>query len=133
MNGVDDEPLVLVVERDGPARELALHFLRELGCRVECAADGASGWQRTEELQPTLVITEILIPKLDGLALCRRIKSTDATKHVRVLVISMLAATGRARDAGADGFLIKPISEMRLAAEVERIVPATAADLQERA
>lgn len=121
------ERVALVVEREGHARELEACFLRELGLRVEVAADGATGLEKAQQLHPDLVLSEILIPKLDGLALCRKLKSTQATKDIPVLVVSVLSATSRARDAGADGFLLKPISQERLAGEVTRLVfPARA-------
>src|SRR5262245_56929043 len=71
----------LVVERDSHARELEATFLRALGLAVELAADGAAAWERAQELLPDLVVTEILVPRLDGLALCRRIKTSQATRH----------------------------------------------------
>jgi CheY-like chemotaxis protein len=125
--------MALVVDREGQARELAAHFLRQLGWRVEIAGDGATALERAQQLNPDLVISEILIPKLDGLALCRQMKSAPATQHISVLVVSMLSATARAREAGADGFLLKPISQERLASEVTRLVPPPPAKVEEQA
>ena len=76
MTRTSGERRVLVAERDSHARELEACFLRELGLVVEFAADGPSAWEKTQQLLPDLVVTEVLIPKLDGLALCRRVKGT---------------------------------------------------------
>jgi CheY-like chemotaxis protein len=114
--------VVLIVERDCHARELEAHFLREIGLRVELASDGASAWDKALRLRPDLLVTDILVPKLDGLALCRRIKTSRETKDVPVVVVSVLAASSRAREAGADGFLLKPISQDRLVAEATRLI-----------
>jgi two-component system response regulator MprA len=65
-------------------------------------------------LTPAIIITEILVPKLDGLALCRRLRATAETKDIPVLVFSLLAAESRALEAGADTFLRKPLAEHRL-------------------
>jgi CheY-like chemotaxis protein len=65
-------------------------------------------------LRPAIIITEILVPKLDGLALCRQLKATVETRDIPVLVFSLLAAEGRAREAGASAFLKKPLAEHRL-------------------
>ena len=120
--GEQAQRVALVVERQGHARELEACFLRELGLRVELAEDGATGLEKAQRLHPDLVLSEILMPKLDGLALCRKLKSAQETKDIPVLVVSVLSATSRARDAGADGFLLKPISQERLASEVTRLV-----------
>ena len=65
-------------------------------------------------LKPAIVITEILVPGLDGLALCHQLKTTEETKHIPVVVFSVLAAEARAREAGAEAFLRKPLAEHRL-------------------
>jgi CheY-like chemotaxis protein len=106
--------LVLVVERDPHVRELEAHFLDQAGCSLQFAEDGQAAFDLARQLQPDVVITEILVPKLDGLALCRRLKEDPATRGISVLVFSILAAGGRAREAGADAFLTKPLAERRL-------------------
>jgi len=78
------------------------------------AVDGRAALERAKEILPDILITEILLPKLDGLALCRQIKSDPRTAGVTVLVFSILAATSRAEEAGADAFLMKPLEEERL-------------------
>jgi two-component system response regulator MprA len=106
--------VILCVERDPFVRDLESYFLTEAGFGVTFAEDGLQALQLARELHPTIVITEILVPKLDGLALCRRLKSDPATKDIAVLVFSLLAAEPRARDAGADAFLNKPLSAQEL-------------------
>lgn len=120
----------LIVEREGQARELEAHFLRELGLQVELADNGATALEKARQLHPELVLSEILIPKLDGLALCRKLKRERTTKDIPILLISVLSATSRARDAGADGFLLKPLSQGRLAEEVARLVPPAQAKVE---
>src|SRR5262245_14166711 len=110
--------LVLLAERDLHSRQLQASFLEEQDLAIEVASDGVSAFETVGRLQPDLVITEILLPKLDGLALCKRIKGSAETGAIPVLVVSILAASSRARDAGADGFLSKPLSQVRLMAEV---------------
>lgn len=113
---------VLLAERDLHARELQASFLEEQGLTVELASDGASALELAVRVQPDLVITEILLPRLDGLALCKRIKGSAELRHIPVLVVSILAASSRARDAGADAFLLKPLSQPRLVEEVGRLI-----------
>jgi CheY-like chemotaxis protein len=114
--------VILCVERDPFVRDLESYFLTEAGFGVTFVEDGLQALQLARELHPTIVITEILVPKLDGLALCRRLKSDPATKDIAVLVFSLLAAERRAHDAGADAFLIKPLSPQGLKDAVRRVL-----------
>lgn len=114
--------LILVVERDPHVRELEAYFLEEAGFAVEFTDDGVTALQRALDLKPDIVITEILVPKLDGLSLCRQLKKNESLAHVRVLIFSILAASQRAKEAGADAFLIKPLAEHTLVQTVRRLV-----------
>jgi CheY-like chemotaxis protein len=115
-------PVALLVERQSASRELTAQLLREQGFHVVVAADGAAGLETARRLRPVLVVTEILLAELDGLALCQRIK--EQAPATRVLLLSALSAAARARDTGADGFLSKPISHPKLAAAVGGLLPA---------
>lgn len=114
--------LILVVERDQHVRELEAHFLRLAGYSVEFATDGKAALEQARALRPVVVVTEILVPKLDGLALCRQLKADPQTCGIAVLVFSVLAASVRAREAGADAFLLKPLAEHRLLTTVEELL-----------
>jgi CheY-like chemotaxis protein len=121
-NTAADRALILVVERDPHVRELERFFLEEAGYSVEFAEDGLAALEQARTLEPQIVITEILVPRLDGLALCRKIKNDPATQHIAVLVFSILLAEGRAREAGADSFLRKPLAERRLVETVRELI-----------
>jgi CheY-like chemotaxis protein len=107
-------PSVLIVEGDAQARELARAFLMAEGHSVALAIDGAEALLRLGEAPPDVVITEIMVRKIDGLALCKRIKSDPATQHIKVVVFSIMAAMVRSREAGADDFLKKPLTQRKL-------------------
>ena len=113
---------VLVVDTDKHVRELLREFLGRAGLEVAFADDGVSALANVKARPPALVITEILLPKLDGLALCRAIKHAGATKAIPVLVLSILASGQRASEAGADGFSMKPLEERPLLQIVERLL-----------
>lgn len=114
--------LVLVVERDPHVRELEAHFLGKAGFEVDFADDGQAALDHARRVHPEVVLTEILVPKLDGLSLCRALKADPATRDIGILVFSMLAAGHRAREAGADAFLLKPLAEHRLIAAVQDLL-----------
>jgi CheY-like chemotaxis protein len=116
--------IILVVERDPHIRELEAHFLNEAGYSVGFEADGEGALQQARQNCPDIVITEILVPGLDGLALCRQLKADPQTRNIAVLVFSVLAAGGRAREAGADAFLRKPLSDHVLVDTVRQLLEA---------
>jgi DNA-binding response OmpR family regulator len=116
--------IILVVERDPHVRELERYFLEEAGYAVEFADDGAAALELARLVHPRIVITEILVPKLDGLALCRKLKEEPATRDITVLIFSLVLAADRARDAGADAFLRKPLAERRLVDTVRMLLAA---------
>jgi CheY-like chemotaxis protein len=114
--------LILVVERNPVVQRLERYFLEQPGFSVDFATDGRSALKRAQEIQPDLLVTEILVPELDGLSLCREIKSDPLTSHIIVLIFSHLHAEDRAMEAGADAFLVKPISEELLIKTVEKLM-----------
>jgi len=118
----DRSALILVVERNPLVQRLEKFFLEQAGYVVEFAADGLSALERARELRPTILVTEVLVPKLDGLSLCRQLKADPATRDTTVLIFSHLHAEQRAREAGADAFLIKPLNEERLIETVTRLI-----------
>lgn len=122
-----ERALVLVVERDPHVRELESFFLNEAGFTVDFAEDGISALETVRARRPAIIVTEIIVPKLDGLALCRKVKEDPSLAGTVVLVFSILAAQGRARDAGADAFLMKPLAERRLVETVKGLLAQRAA------
>jgi CheY-like chemotaxis protein len=122
--------IILVVDRDPHVRELEAHFLNQAGFSVEFAKDGDGALEAARKLVPEILITEILVPTLDGLALCRRLKADLRTRDISVLVFSILAAADRAREAGADAFLLKPLAEHTLVDTVRRLLEARTARIR---
>ena len=119
---VNPRALILVVERNPVVQRLERYFLEQAGYSVEFANDGLSALKQVQELLPQIVVTEILVPELDGLSLCRKIKENPLTSHILVLIFSHLHADDRALDAGADAFLVKPLAEELLIETVERLI-----------
>lgn len=114
--------IILVVERDPNVRELETYFLNEAGFTVDFASDGVEALERARALRPDIIISEVLVPKLDGLALCRTVKKDPDLCATVVLIFSILAVRQRAEDAGADAFLMKPLAERRLVDTVRQLL-----------
>jgi len=114
--------LILVVERNPAVQRLERFFLEQAGYSVEFASDGVLALARAQELLPKIMVTEILVPRLDGLSLCRALKSDPRTSSIVVLVFSHLHAEDRALEAGADAFIVKPIDEENLIDIVSKLL-----------
>ena len=114
--------LILVVERDPHVKKLERFFLEQAGYRVEFAEDGLQGLERARILMPRIIVTEIMLPRLDGLKVCRALKDDPATRRIAVLVFSILSAEDRALEAGADAFLLKPLDDARLVDTVTKLL-----------
>lgn len=115
---VDDEPEVL----DLIADLLALH---PRGFKLETATDGYEALIKVGAFKPSVLILDVRMPLLDGIQVCRRLKSDPATRHIRIIGI-----TGHPEsipdliDAGADACLEKPLAAQNVEREVERLLPA---------
>lgn len=110
-----------VVERDAHMRRLVAEFLAPLQCVVRFFDDGYSALDAVRREPPRLVVTDVLVPKLDGLTLCRLIKGDAALRGVKVVILSVISAEERARQSGADAFLAKPIERDRITAVVRTL------------
>jgi CheY-like chemotaxis protein len=117
-----ERALILVVERNPAVQRLEKFFLEQAGYTVEFATDGVAALELARELKPKILVTEILVPKLDGLSLCRTLKTDPSTRSIRVLIFSHLHAEDRAREVEADAFLVKPLNEQLLIDTVEKLI-----------
>jgi CheY-like chemotaxis protein len=114
--------LILAVERDPHIRTLERYFLEQAGYRVEFTDNGEQALEQARLLLPDILVSEILVPRLDGLSVCRTLKADPATRHIAVLIFSILAAEDRAREAGADAFLRKPLDDTGLIRSIEQLL-----------
>jgi CheY-like chemotaxis protein len=127
-----ERPLALIAERDPNVRALQKHFLERAGFEVEFPDDGVALLERARLAPPAVIITEILLPRLDGLTLCRRLREDPITQDVPVIVFSILSAGARAIEAGAEAFLRKPFIESTFLAAVRNAVAAKSPGITEQ-
>jgi CheY-like chemotaxis protein len=116
---------VLIVE-DNPANlMLAGAVLRRAGHRITEARSAEEALERLRVATPDLILMDVQLPGLDGLALTRHLKSAPDTRDVIVVAVTAHALTvdrGRAMEAGCDGYIAKPIDTRTLADELGQIV-----------
>jgi signal transduction histidine kinase len=114
--GPEDAPLVLVVEDHADMRAWFVEELRE-GFRVATAADGEQGLAQALALRPTLVVSDIMMPRLDGLALARALRERPGAPRILLISAKVSQADRAAALAVADGWLPKPFSSTALRTE----------------
>jgi CheY-like chemotaxis protein len=115
--------LILLAERDPYAADLSEYFLRTEGYEVTAALDAADATRRSEELNPSMAVIDLLISGGSGLELCRQLKQrSDAP----ILAVSTLDSSDAALEAGADGFLQKPLDPLQLVSAVKDLLGASA-------
>jgi two-component system alkaline phosphatase synthesis response regulator PhoP len=127
---------ILVVDDEHDLLELVRYNLAREGYRVSCVDSGEKALEEIRTKSPDLVILDIMLPGVDGLDVCRSVKSSPATAHVPILMLSAKSedsdmVTGL--ELGADDYLTKPFSPRVLVARVKTILRKTQAVLPQNA
>ncbi len=112
---------ILAVEDDNDIQDLLTYNLVQAGYKVFNAYDGAKGLELANQHQPSLILLDIMLPEVDGLTACRRLKENPKTAHIPII---MLTAKGEENDIvlglelGADDYMVKPFSIKELVARI---------------
>jgi DNA-binding response OmpR family regulator len=107
----DQRAVVLIVEDDVAVRVMLQTLLEREGNRAVTAGDGEAGLHAVGEWQPDLILLDIGLPKLDGLAVCQRLRAERKTRTIPIILLTgrtALSDTIAGLDAGADDFVQKP-------------------------
>ena len=115
------EALILVADNEADIRLFVEANLRLEGFEVAFAKDGEEALRRTIELRPALVLLDIMMPKLDGFEVCRRLRTDARTSNIPVIILtakSMTVDKVVGLTAGADDYVLKPFDPMELVARV---------------
>jgi CheY-like chemotaxis protein len=124
--------LVLLVEDDQSGREMYATALEMSNFRVVQAHNGLQALDKARELLPDVIVTDLAIPGIDGLELCRRLRQDDRTKGIPIIGVTgytgFIKEPDRATRAGCDSILIKPCPPDDLQAEITRLLAAKIAE-----
>jgi CheY-like chemotaxis protein len=113
---------ILVVDDNPINLKLASHVLRGAGYVVQTAKDAESALELMRAQPPRLLLLDLQLPVMDGLTLARILKGDERTRHVPIVALTAFAMKGdeeRAREAGCDGYISKPIDVETFTRQVE--------------
>src|SRR5690606_14986864 len=123
---VPDErkPIILLIEDNGDVRQYMKEILGEDYTIIE-AADGEAGVKSTEEFIPDLVISDVMMPKMDGYEVCKALKNLEKTSHIPILLLTARASLENkleGQQTEADDYLTKPFDPKELHARVHNLI-----------
>jgi len=119
-----DVPLVLIVEDDNDIREFVADGL-ESNYRVEMAKDGKIGLKKAKDTIPDLIVTDLMMPEMGGIELCRELKNAVETSHIPVIMLTAktsLESQLEGLQTGADDYITKPFHMILLQTRIQNLL-----------
>jgi len=123
--GQDKTPVVLVVDDNQQNLELLQVYLEDVDCRSIPACDGPEALDIIAKEPPDLILLDVMMPKMSGFEVCRRIKNDPKTSDIPVIMVTALNEFGdieRAIDSGTDDFLSKPVNKLELLTRIKTML-----------
>ena len=125
-NGDDGRPRVLVVDDEPPMRTALTRALELGGFGVDLAAYGDEGLSQASECGPDLIVLDVMMPRLDGIGVCRRLRERgDRTPVLMLTARDAVADRVEGLEAGADDYLVKPFALEELLARIRALLRRT--------
>jgi two-component system alkaline phosphatase synthesis response regulator PhoP len=125
MNQTRKKSRILIADDNEPNVELLEAYLSGLDVETAVAKDGQDTLAKVASFRPHLILLDIMMPKLSGFEVCKKIKSDSATSGIMVLMVTALNELGdieRGVQAGTDDFLSKPVNKAELLIRVDNML-----------
>ncbi|MCH2136482.1 MAG: response regulator [Phycisphaerales bacterium] len=116
---------ILVVDDNVQNLELMQAYLEGLGCTIETAADGVEAMQIVETNPPDLILLDVMMPRMSGFEVCRKVKANPVTRDVVIIMVTALnevADFERAVECGTNDFIAKPVNKHELLTRVKSLL-----------
>jgi len=117
-----DKSRILIADDNQPNVELLEAYLSDVECEIAVAVDGRDTLDKVASFKPDLILLDVMMPKLSGFEVCKKLKGDPETRRIMILMVTALNELGdieRAVDAGTDDFLSKPVNKVELVKRVE--------------
>jgi CheY-like chemotaxis protein len=121
----DKLPTILVVDDDQQNLELVQAYLEDIECETVAARDGIEALEMVAGEKPDLILLDVMMPKMSGFEVCRRLKADPDTSDIPVIMVTALNEFGdieRGIDSGTDDFVSKPINKLELLTRIRTML-----------
>jgi len=118
-------PVILVVDDNRENLELLEAYLEDIDCRTIPAYDGPEALDIVRKDKPDLVLLDIMMPKMSGFEVCRKLKADPATADIPIIMVTALNEFGdmqRGVDCGTDDFVSKPVNKIEMLTRVKTML-----------
>ena len=116
---------VLVVDDNPQNVELLTAFLESLPVKLVTANDGVDALDKVKQHNPDLILLDVMMPRMSGFQVCKRLKGDPATKDIQILMVTALNELGdieQATECGTDDFVSKPVNKFELLTRVKSLL-----------
>lgn len=116
---------VLIVDDNAQNVELLQAFLESLPVKIVTASDGVEALEKIQENPPDLILLDIMMPRMSGFQVCRKLKSDPKTRDIQILMVTALNELGdieQAAECGTDDFVSKPVNKFELLTRVKSLL-----------
>jgi len=123
---------ILVVDDEPEIVQLVVKVMEARGHRLSVARDGQEALDAVAQEMPDVLVIDLNLPKVDGFEVCRRLRASDATKHLPIVMMTAAYPTledaDRGLGQGADEYVVKPFLREVLVHNIERLIPTPRGD-----
>lgn len=124
-NMEEGTPRILVVDDNEQNLELLQAYLEDIECETISARDGAEAMEVVAANAPDLILLDVMMPKMSGFEVCRRLKNDPDTTNIPIIMVTALNEMGdieRGIDSGSDDFVSKPVNKLELLTRVRTML-----------
>src|SRR5689334_20711083 len=116
---------VMIVDDNAQNVELLQAFLESLPVKIVTASDGVEALDKVAEYNPDLILLDIMMPRMSGFQVCRKLKTDPKTRDIQILMVTALNELGdieQASECGTDDFVSKPVNKFELLTRVRSLL-----------
>jgi two-component system alkaline phosphatase synthesis response regulator PhoP len=124
-NDQEKTPIILVVDDNQENLELLQAYLEDMDCQTVPASDGLQAMEIVADSAPDLILLDVMMPKMSGFEVCKRIKNDPKTSDIPIIMVTALNEFGDIEhgiDSGTDDFISKPVNKLELLTRVKTML-----------